>query len=82
MPWSCSRSIAENSYLPRRWATVCHSPVMYGKLVALQRPTGRRGARGALRPSCCRLALTELIHYGYSPLLRLEPGSGRSHKET
>jgi hypothetical protein len=70
--------------LPSSWQRkyVRYGTQKDGKCVALQRDIGRRCARGALRASCCRLALTELIHYGYSPLLRLEPGSGRSHKET
>jgi hypothetical protein len=34
---------------------VRHSPVMYGKLVALQRETRRRSARGALRADSLRL---------------------------
>ena len=68
--------------LPRNREHLCDSPVMYGKLVALQREIGRGDTRGALRAGSCRLALTELIHYGYSPLLRLEALSGRSHKET
>jgi hypothetical protein len=38
-----------DSFLPRRWATVCNGSVMYGKYAALQCETGRRGDRGALR---------------------------------
>jgi hypothetical protein len=42
---------------------VCASPVMYGKLVALQREVGRRCAAGALRADSLRLVchlLTEV----------------------
>jgi len=48
---------SENTYLPRRWATVRDSPVMYGKQAAFPRyarwgSRGRGGARLAVVRSC------------------------------
>ena len=41
--------------VPSERPDLCNGSVMYGKLVALQREIGRRGARGALRASGPRL---------------------------
>src|SRR5215208_4767472 len=48
--------------LSRRWTTVHHSPVMYGKLVALQHRTARRDARGALRVGSPKLTPSMRSH--------------------
>jgi hypothetical protein len=44
------------------WHPMCNGPNMYGKLVALQREIGRRGAGGALRSGGPRLASSTRPH--------------------